>query len=528
MTSRRPLAFWLGVGLLLLVAVAGWLSPSPVLSQVPAGAVRVMDGSATNQLSVDAAGRAAVTGNFSHTTSVTHIAGVITAFGKQNTNVVDTANAALQVNCVVGCGAASSVVSHISSVSHVAGVITGFGKQATNVVDTVNSALQVNCVVGCSSGGTVSHITSVSHIYGTVSLVNRAGTYAGFTGTSQDVNLTNSPAVNQSGTWTIQAAHQGGEWTLRHVSGALHIAGTTRGAEFHIQGLGIPGSAHGGVLSVQGITGMVPLAAAQSGGWNVSAAQSGTWTVQAAHQGGQWTVAHVTSVSHVYGTVSLVSRAGIYASLTSTSLDVNLTNAPNVGQSGSWTVQAAHQGGIWNINHQSSVVHVSGVVVGLGKQNTDVVDTAAGALKAHVTGVGQSGNPSFCHSVAAFVVHAGTNVAPVIHVAVGWKVAICGIVLVSGAANDISLVAGNDANGDLNNQNVWSGGCGARAGASAGAWTPLVGGASRGMAIAANGGMSSIAGIPWLQTPTAGQSVCLVKQSGASHVAGTITYAGFH
>ena len=32
------------------------------------------------------------------------------------------------------------------------------------------------------------------------------------------------PSVAQGGTWTVQAAHQGGEWNIRHVSAQIHVA----------------------------------------------------------------------------------------------------------------------------------------------------------------------------------------------------------------------------------------------------------------------------------------------------------------
>ena len=486
------------IGLLALSVLLYNLPVGQVTAQVPFGAVRVMDGSGIHMAAVNHSGQLSVTGHLSalgHVSSVVHISGTITGFGKQNTNVVDTVNAALQVNCVTGCASGGNT-SHITSVTHIAGIITAFGKQATNVVDTVNSALQVNCVVGCSSGGTVSHITSVSHIYGTVSLVNRAGTYASFTSTSLDVNLTNQLAVSQSGSWTIQAVHQGGNWNVAHVTSVTHISGVI--TAFGKQATNVVDTVNS-ALQVNCVVGC------SSGG----------------------TVSHITSVTHISGAVSVVNQAGVYATFNGTSLNVNVNNVGDIPVSFS-TPQAVTQSGEWNVRHITSATHVSGTVVGFGKGNTDVVDLGAGALKIHMTGVSQSNNPTFCHSVAAFVIHAGTQVAPIIHVSAGWKVAICGIVLVSGAANDVSLVAGNDANGDINNQSVWSGGCGARPSASADAWTPLIGGSSRGLPLAANGGWSSVAGIPWLQTPTAGQSVCLLKQSGASHVSGTITYAGFH
>lgn len=95
-----------------------------------------------------------------HVSSVAHVAGVIRGFGPQGTNVVDLSNAALQVNCVVGCGSGGTQA-HITSVTHVAGVIRAFGPQATDLVDAVNVSLRV------SQGPArwpVSHVTSVTHV----------------------------------------------------------------------------------------------------------------------------------------------------------------------------------------------------------------------------------------------------------------------------------------------------------------------------------------------------------------------------
>ena len=113
--------------------------------------------------------------------------------------------------------------------------------------------------------------------------------------------------------------------SVAHISGALHIAGSINGARIHIQGLGTPGSAHGGALTVQGVTGMIPLATA--------AGQSGTWTVQASHQGGQWNVNHVTSVTHV-AVVSHVAVTSPYHSEAGLGAFCHTTLAVHVSASG--------------------------------------------------------------------------------------------------------------------------------------------------------------------------------------------------
>jgi len=114
-----------------------------------------LDSNVTNTVSVTGTIGATQSGEWTirHVGSVLHVAGVIRGFGPQGTNVVDAANAALQVNCVIGCsgGGGASVIAHVSAVTHVAGVVRAFGKQATDVVDTANAALRVNVVVGGST-----------------------------------------------------------------------------------------------------------------------------------------------------------------------------------------------------------------------------------------------------------------------------------------------------------------------------------------------------------------------------------------
>ena len=159
-----------------------------------------------------------------------------------------------------------------------------------------------------------------------------------------------------------------------HVSVALHVAGTINGAQFHIQGLGVPGQAHGGVLTIQGVAGgvAVPISGTITAGdainvfhqstirhisslthvvivdwqrWaHVASAQSGIWNVTA-HQGGAWinlTVAHIAAMQHV----SIV--------------DLPRWAHMAVAQSGIWNIAAAHQGGQWTIAHITSVTHIAG------------------------------------------------------------------------------------------------------------------------------------------------------------------------
>ena len=171
------------------------------------------------------------------------------------------------------------VVAHISSVSHVVLVGTSGGSVPISTVahvtstlhvqvsgsGTPTSSLSVRCVntagtafVDCGGGtgsgdavnvfhqSTVRHISSVTHI-------SAAGTPWNFN-MALSVRCVNTGATafeSCAGTSTLDA--------IAHVSGALHIAGTIRGAAFHIQGLGTPGASHGGVLTVQGIAGGNPI-----------------------------------------------------------------------------------------------------------------------------------------------------------------------------------------------------------------------------------------------------------------------------
>ena len=155
-----------------------------------------------------------------------------------------------------------------------------------------------------------------------------------------------SQTVNQGGTWTIQASHQGGQWNIdkvSHVTSVMaHVIGTVT-----IEGRGSAGTSAGGVVSVQGVASGTALAA--------SASQSGTWTIQAAHQGGSWTLAHVTSVTHVAGVVDRPSYT--QAHLFST-IGLGSTVAAVNGPVKSYTIQAAITRGTsasWYVHLQGSL-----------------------------------------------------------------------------------------------------------------------------------------------------------------------------
>ena len=360
------------------------------------------------------------TWNIGHIGGTLHVSGIIRGFGLQGSPVTVTGTA-LDVNCT-GCAAATVVeVDHVSSVLHVqvSGAGTPTSSMPVRCVNTAGTAFEACGGAGAAAdsvnvfhqstirhisslthmvivdwqrwahlqasqsgswivtashianmpsmaqGGVwtiqaahqggewnLRHVTSVTHVVGALSLVARDGTYAAFTSTSLNVNVTNAVAVSQSG-----------EWNLRHVSGVVHVAGavTLSGGHslvvahissvLHIQvaGTGIPGAS----LSVRCVnTGGTAFADCGGAGGSGDA-------VNVFHQS---TIRHISSVTHVAGGISLVSQAGTYAAFTSTSLDVNVANATlAVTQSGTWTVQPGNTVNTspWlvNIGHISGQIH---------------------------------------------------------------------------------------------------------------------------------------------------------------------------
>jgi hypothetical protein len=81
---------------------------------------------------------------------------------------------------------------------------------------------------------------------------------------------------------------------------------------------------------------------------------------------------------------------------------------------------------------------------------------------------------------------------------------ICSVVLVSATAQNVSIVQGTGS-------------------VCATSGVALMGGTTASMAFAANGGISSVAGTPWLKTTTTAQHLC-VLQSSTGNVSGVITY----
>jgi len=335
-------------------------------------------------------------------------------------------------------------VNHVTSVTHVSGRIILQNVVGTAVTLT-GTALDVNCT-GCSAATVVEvdHVSSVTHVAGRVMLSSVAGTAVTLTSTSLDVNVTNAVAVTQSG-----------EWNVRHVTSVTHVGANITAINGRIVPQGVVDLTNS-ALQVNCVVGC------SSGG----------------------TISHVTSVTHIYGTVSVVSQAGTYATFRN-STSVAVTDVG--GQSGTWTIQAAHQGGEWNVRHVSSVTHVAGTV-----------SARIGFTVADVS----------CHEATAIHQTASTQV---IHGVGGFRIGLCSIVIVSAHAQGLSIVAGQGTTCQTGQR-------------------PLIGGITTGslkpsnsVVVAASGGFSSVANSPWLLTPQAVDNVCLME-SGTGPVSGVITW----
>jgi len=397
----------------------------------------------------------------------------ITSRYDPNTKAIVSHAGALFVTCVTAAGVAESCsgtggsgdavnVFHQSTIRHISSVVHARLIPSDNANDIIAMHL-----VGRYNRGLGALVTHGGGLYTVLS--NAAGTLVTVTGTSLDVNCTGCSAAS-----VVNVAHN---------SGSLHIAGTIKGAQFHMTGLGTPGQTHGGVFTVQGVTGMIALDVQQGAA--------------------RWTVAHITSVAHVYGTVSLVSRAGVYANFTSTSVDVNVTNAVAVTQSGEW-----------NVRHVSGVVHVS------------VVSSTHLTGAVHVSGISNigSGAPGpfttqmACHTTLAIhVAAAAPGLTQIIHLTstngnvdqTSWRIYICGIMVVSAHAQGFSLFEGTGTTCATLNRSL------------IGSYRP-----EDSVVLAASGGFSAIAPFPWMSTQVAGNNLCIgqTTRSTGGTISGVISY----
>ena len=217
----------------------------------------------------------------------------------------------------------------------------------------------------------------------------------------------------QSGIWTLAAVHQAGVWNVAHLSAVAHVSLGTQAVYVTQSGAWTIQAAHlAGVPSISQGTQWSVLAHAQ---------QSGSWTVQATHQGGEWNTRHVGTVLHVV-VVDWQRWAHIQSS-----------------QSGSWTIQAAHQGGTpWTVAHVSSVVHVSGSVAIRDRSNPTLTAVVTHAGELSVTVVGTTAT-SPCSSKVAV---SQTASAQLVAGASGQRIYICSVILITAADQAISLVEG--------------------------------------------------------------------------------------
>ena len=366
--------------LLVLIALGVVLAlwGSPVVAQIPIGAVRIMDGVHNQLATVNHTGQLLVSAsidNIGHTSSVTHIAaagGGLVIRDPINANArarVDHTGALVTTATVTTDNVNvfhQSTIRHVSSVTHIEAAGGGLvirdpiNPNARARVDhtgaLVTSASVTTTVdnVNVFHQSTIRHISSVTHI-------------GGFIGIRDGLCLTCWARVDHTGalvtsasvTTTVDNVNVFHQSTVRHISSLTHVVIVDWQRWAHVQV-----SQSGAWIATVHAT----------GAFAVSAGQSGAWTVQAAHQGGEWNVRHVTSVLHVAiiqgasGGASHLLVAPVYQGGTWTVQPGNTANTTawltrNVaGQSGSWTIQAAHQGGEWNVRHISSVTHVAGFI----------------------------------------------------------------------------------------------------------------------------------------------------------------------
>lgn len=405
-------------------------------------------------------------------------------------------------------------ISHITSVTHIA---------AARPLPVVQSPQQGAWPVTAHQGGVwnINHVSSVTHV------AVAGGTLA----------------VTQSGAWALN---------VQHISGAVHLAGsvvdnantalrvtgvtvfTVMGAIDHLSSVShvvLQGPSFGGRPQQEVRQGAPGSIAA----WPVvaHALQSGAWTIQAAHQAGVWTIAHVSSVTHVGGTVSIVSRTGTYAGVNaSNQLEVNCTGCsaasvvavshisaavhiggtiqgaqvhiqglgtPGQSHGGVLSIQgigggnplAVSQSGEWNVRHISSVTHVA----------------TGAAAPLHIVASTGSAN-MVCHTTVAL--HQTATAAVIGHSQAGQRLWICSVVLVASSAQNVSLIEA-----DTTGNNACEGATTTRG---------VIGGRHASIALAANGGLSSVAAFPWISTSVAGAQLCLLKSLSTGSVSGVITY----
>ena len=340
-------------------------------------------------------------------------------------------------------------------------------------------------------------------------------------------------SVVQSSSWTIQAAHL---VVVSHIAQSVHVGGTVKGAQFHVTGLGIPGQTHGGVFTIQGVTGMIAVDVAQSGTWTAqpgNTPNTTAWLVNVQHVSSQLhiniagigglpiptsqglPIQHIASVVHI-------AVSGLGTPTQAISVRCVNTGATAFADCGG----AGGSGDAVNVFHQSTIAHVSSI--------THVMVASHQVLRvmgAHVTGsihvagltnVG-SGAPGtgttqmVCHSTLAIhVAAAAPGFTQLIHLTSSnggvdqsaWRIFMCGIVLISAHAQGISLVEGVGTT-------------------CATGQRPVMGSirVDDSMVVAGSGGFSAVAPFPWISTQNPGNNLCIGQTSRSTGtISGTITY----
>ena len=323
--------------------------------------------------------------------------------------------------------------------------------------------------------------------------------------------------VEQGGAWNITVPHI---TSATHVSGALMLRdreGNLVTVSTGALDVSCSGCSAAAVVAVSHVSSVTHIAGTITPTGSLAVSQSGAWTLQAVHQTGVWNITHVSSVTHVSGFIQIqhgssskrvsVSQDGELLVVNSgTIAHVSVAHlAGSSDESGEVVVQGIHIAG--NVIDETNsalrkapvtLVTVTGTI-GHISSATHVVGYRAAPL--HVVANTGSANLT-CHSTAA--VHQTSSGAIIAHGATGLRLFICGVVLTAQSAERISLVEG--------------------AGSSCGTGTRgVIGGSSASMPLGANGGYVSVSPFPQFSTAVAGNQLCLLK-SGSGIVSGTVTY----
>jgi hypothetical protein len=335
-----------------------------------------------------------------------------------------------------------ATVGHITSAIHVAGIA---------------QTVLVNCVTGCAGSAphtavtqagqwTIAHIASVVHVV----VGGRPGVAAHQAGTwtvdasGSTVTVSGTIAATQSGAWNISAA-QSGLWSIASahiVGGSGHLAVTFAGGG-HVA---VTQAAAWSVAATQSgawaVSVPAHVAVSFAGGGHVAITQAGTLSVSCSNCTGgssdavnvfhQSTIRHISSVTHVY-VVDLPRSAHLAAS-----------------QSGSWTIQAAHQGGAWvmNVQHIAAMLHVA--IVDLPRwAHMAVAQSGIWNVTAHQGGTGYTIQHISSVVHVAGMSSAGGSVKTENHLSGAlraWRVASCGTTTtqaVASNANRRTLIVNN-------------------------------------------------------------------------------------